>query len=121
LSELHSATKKNSFFLNIIGKLFRFSSLHGRPIIHHIRATEPFTELNDLRNMAMKYIKSFVLVSALSLVSFASFAQSVTATGSTLDDAQAQIAAQAKQAGASYHITEAYAGNQVHMTAELTK
>lgn len=69
----------------------------------------------------MKYIKAFVLVSALSLVSFASFAQSVTATGSTLDDAQAQIAAQAKQAGASYHITEAYAGNQVHMTAELTK
>lgn len=69
----------------------------------------------------MKNIKTLTAAAALSLISFASFAQSVTATGSTLDEAQAQIAAQAKQAGASYHITEAYAGNQVHMTAELTK
>lgn len=69
----------------------------------------------------MKNIKTFAAAAALSLISFASFAQSVTATGSTIDDAQAQIAAQAKQAGASYHITEAYTGNQVHMTAELTK
>ena len=69
----------------------------------------------------MKNIKTLAAAAALSLISFASFAQSVTATGSTIDDAQAQIAAQAKQAGASYHITEAYAGIQVHMTAELTK
>ncbi|MCV5654922.1 DUF1471 domain-containing protein, partial [Escherichia coli] len=27
----------------------------------------------------------------------------------------------AKEQGASYHITEAYTGNQVHMTAELSK
>ena len=69
----------------------------------------------------MKNINTLAAAAALSLISFASFAQSVTATGSTLDEAQAQIAAQAKQAGASYHITEAYTGNQVHMTAELTK
>ncbi len=69
----------------------------------------------------MKTIKSLAAVAALSLISFASFAQSVSVTAGTLDDAQAQIAAQAKQQGAAYHITEAYAGNQVHMTAELTK
>ena len=69
----------------------------------------------------MKSIKTFVAVSALALVSFGSFAQNITATGSTLDGAEAKIAAQAKQAGASYTITEAFNGNQVHMTAELTK
>ncbi len=70
----------------------------------------------------MKSIKTFVAVAALSLVSFGSFAQTVTASATTLDGAEAQIAAQAKQAGASaYSITEAYSGNQVHMTAELNK
>ncbi|MEN3753457.1 YdgH/BhsA/McbA-like domain containing protein [Mangrovibacter yixingensis] len=69
----------------------------------------------------MKSIKTFVAVAALSVMSFGAFAQSVTATASTLDGAEAQIAAQAKQAGASYHITEANVNNGVHMTAELTK
>ena len=49
----------------------------------------------------MKSIKTFVAVAALSLVSFGSFAQSVSATASTLDRAEAKIAAQAQQAGAS--------------------
>ncbi|HAT3950339.1 TPA: DUF1471 domain-containing protein, partial [Kluyvera ascorbata] len=49
-------------------------------------------------------------------------AQTVTATASTIDGAEAKIAAQAEQAGASsYKITQAYTGNRVHMTAELTK
>ena len=69
----------------------------------------------------MKSIKTFVAVAALSLVSFGSFAQTVTASATTLDSAEAQIAAQAKQAGASYKITEANVNNSVHMTAELTK
>ncbi|OQP33246.1 YdgH/BhsA/McbA-like domain containing protein [Pantoea latae] len=69
----------------------------------------------------MKTIKTFVVVAALSLISSASFAQTVTATASTLDGAEAQIAAKAKMAGTGYSITEAYAGNQVHMTAQLTK
>ncbi|MFX4314131.1 DUF1471 domain-containing protein [Enterobacter sp. 63] len=69
----------------------------------------------------MKSMKIFATAAAISLVSFASVAQSVTAIGSTLDDAQAQIVEKAKQAGASYHITEAYTGDHVHMTAELTK
>ena len=70
----------------------------------------------------MKSIKTFVAVIALA-ASFGSFAaQSVSVTDTTLSGAEAQIAAQAQQAGASsYHITEAYNGNQVHMTAELTK
>lgn len=70
----------------------------------------------------MKSIKTFAAVIMLSTVSFASFAQTVTATGSTLDSAEAKIAVQAQQAGASsYKITEANTNNVVHMTAELLK
>lgn len=71
----------------------------------------------------MKTIKamSIAAVAALSLMSAASFAQSVTATASTLDGAEAQIAAQAKQNGEHYRITEASSNNFVHMTAELYK
>ncbi|MGR4124429.1 DUF1471 domain-containing protein [Klebsiella pneumoniae] len=69
----------------------------------------------------MKFIKTFVAVSALSLFSFAAFAQSVSATASTLDRAEAKIAAQAAEQGASYKITSAQFNNRVHMTAELSK
>ncbi|MGC0794098.1 DUF1471 domain-containing protein [Pantoea agglomerans] len=69
----------------------------------------------------MKSIKTFAAVIALSILPFASFAQSVTAIDSTLDGAEAKIAAQAQEAGASYKITEAYTNNGVHMTAELLK
>lgn len=69
----------------------------------------------------MKTIKKIAAIIVLSTVSFASFAQSVTATGTTLDSAEAKIAAQAEQAGASYKITEANTNNVVHMTAELIK
>ncbi|AGB80315.1 MULTISPECIES: YdgH/BhsA/McbA-like domain containing protein [Pseudocitrobacter] len=70
----------------------------------------------------MKSIKTFVAVIALS-ASFGSFAaQTVSATASTLDSAEAKIAAKAEQAGASsYKITQAFTGNRVHMTAELNK
>lgn len=70
----------------------------------------------------MKNIKTFVAVIALA-ATFGSFAaQSVSATDTTLSGAEAKIAAQAEQAGASsYKITQAYSGNYVHMTAELTK
>ena len=60
----------------------------------------------------MKFIKTFVAVAALSLFSAASFAQSVSATASTLDRAEQ---------GASYKITSAQFNNRVHMTAELSK
>ncbi|WP_172731897.1 YdgH/BhsA/McbA-like domain containing protein [Pluralibacter gergoviae] len=69
----------------------------------------------------MKNIKTFVAVAAFSLMSFGAFAQSVSATASTLDRAEEKIAAQAAQQGASYKITSATYKNRVHMTAELTK
>ena len=69
----------------------------------------------------MKMLNTLVTAAALSVLSFGAFAQSVTATASTLDDAEAMVAAQAQKAGASYKITEANVNNNVHMTAELTK
>ena len=69
----------------------------------------------------MKSIKTFVAVAALSVMSFGAFAQSISSSASTLDGAEAKIAAQAQQAGASYKITEATVNNVVHMTAELNK
>ncbi|MBT0723845.1 DUF1471 domain-containing protein [Rosenbergiella sp. S61] len=67
----------------------------------------------------MKAVKKFVAVITFTLVSFASSAQSVTACASTIDDAEALVAAQAKEAGASYKITESHFNNGVHMTALL--
>ncbi|WP_145033886.1 YdgH/BhsA/McbA-like domain containing protein [Pantoea ananatis] len=69
----------------------------------------------------MKSIRTFVAVSALTLVSFGSFAQSVTTTALTLDCAEAEIATQAQQQGFHYKITEASGNNVVHMTAGLYK
>lgn len=73
----------------------------------------------------MKTIKtlSVAAVAALSLMSFGSFAaESISAHGSTLDSAEANIASQAKAAGAdSYKITSARADNGVYMTAEIIK
>jgi hypothetical protein len=88
-------------------------------LFHRGEAPHP----NNFRRVyIMKSIKTFVAVIALAS-SFRFFAaQTVTATDSTLSGAEAKIAAQAQQAGASsYQITEAFSGNQVHMTAELTK
>lgn len=69
----------------------------------------------------MKNIKFFAAFIALSGLSFNSFAESITATALTLDAAEAKIAAQAQQQGATYKITEANFNNGVHMTAELVK
>lgn len=69
----------------------------------------------------MKSIKTFVSVAALSLISFGSFAQTITATASTLDAAEAKVAAQAKDAGASYKITGARVDNRAYVSAELIK
>ncbi|AYP25595.1 MULTISPECIES: YdgH/BhsA/McbA-like domain containing protein [Pantoea] len=69
----------------------------------------------------MNSIKTFVAVTALSLISFGSFAQTITATASTLDAAEAKVAAQAKDAGASYKITGARVDNRAYVSAELIK
>jgi cell division protein FtsL len=85
------------------------------------QGTAPYQTTNE-RVYIMKSIKTFVAVIALA-TSFGSFAaQTVTATASTIDGAEAKIAAQAQEAGASsYKITQAFSGNRVHMTAELNK
>ncbi|MFK3882223.1 DUF1471 domain-containing protein [Pantoea agglomerans] len=69
----------------------------------------------------MNSIKTFVAFTALSLISFGSFAQTITATASTLDAAEAKVAAQAKDAGASYKITGARVDNRAYVSAELIK
>ncbi|MCW0977158.1 MULTISPECIES: YdgH/BhsA/McbA-like domain containing protein [Pantoea] len=69
----------------------------------------------------MNSIKTFVAVTVLSLISFGSFAQTITATASTLDAAEAKVAAQAKDAGASYKITGARVDNRAYVSAELIK
>lgn len=69
----------------------------------------------------MKSIKTFVAVTALSMMSFGAFAQSISASASTLEGAEAKIAAQAAEQGESYKITSAHFNNRVHMTAELTQ
>ncbi|MDW3563474.1 DUF1471 domain-containing protein [Enterobacter cloacae] len=69
----------------------------------------------------MKSIKKLVAVAILSVVSFGSFAQSVTATASTLESAEVKVATQAQKAGASYRITSARVDNGVYMTAKLVK
>jgi hypothetical protein len=68
----------------------------------------------------MKNIK-IIAAAALTLISCASFAETVTVTASTLDSAEAKISAQAKDQGASYKILSAIGQNKVHMTAEISK
>jgi len=69
----------------------------------------------------MKTIKTFVAVTALSLMSMGAFAQSISVTSSTLDSAEAKISAMAEQQGSQYTITSARVGDRVHMTANLDK
>nr|WP_305961192.1 MULTISPECIES: DUF1471 domain-containing protein [unclassified Pantoea] len=64
---------------------------------------------------------SIAAVAALSMMSAASIAKSVTVRSLTKDGTEAKIAAQAQQQSAQYKIIEASNGNVVHMTAELYK
>ncbi|CUU26095.1 hypothetical protein J9874_03720 (plasmid) [Duffyella gerundensis] len=69
----------------------------------------------------MKNIKKIAAVIVLSFASASTFAASLSVTAPTLDDAEAKIAAQAQEMGASYKVTSAYFQNGVYMTATLTK
>lgn len=69
----------------------------------------------------MKSIKTFVAVAALSVMSFGAFAQSVSVTASTLDRAEAKVAAIAAEQDSAYKITSARVGGHVYMTANLDK
>lgn len=59
----------------------------------------------------MKIMKSAAVIIALSAVSFGAFARTVSAAALTLDDAESQIAQQAKQAGEQYRIIESSSDN----------
>lgn len=68
----------------------------------------------------MKTMSALVTATALAVLSFGAYAETVSATGSTLDNAEAKIAAQAKAEGASsYTIISASDTNRIFMTAEL--
>ncbi|WP_029685318.1 DUF1471 domain-containing protein [Tatumella saanichensis] len=68
----------------------------------------------------MKTISAVVMATALAVFSFGTYAETVSATGSTLDNTEAKIAAQAKAEGASsYTIISASDTNRIFMTAEL--
>ena len=70
----------------------------------------------------MKNLTAIFAASLLSVAAFNASAQSVTATGSTLDTAEAAIAQKAKEMNASdYKITSARMGNTATMSAELYK
>ena len=64
---------------------------------------------------------SIATVTALTMMSASAFAESVSVTASTLDSAEAQVAAKAQAEGMHYKITSADTKNNVHMTAELYK
>lgn len=72
-------------------------------------------------NMMIKYILKITLVSALFFMSSVSSAQTITAWGDTLSDAEANIAKQAEKAGATYKITSARVGWVTYITATLIK
>lgn len=70
----------------------------------------------------MKTMTAFLSASVLSLLAFGASAQTVTATGNTLDSAEAAIAKKAQELNAAeYKITSARMGNKVMMSAELNK
>ncbi len=56
----------------------------------------------------------------LLFISPSGFAQTVTAWGDTLSDAEAKIARQAEKAGSGYQITSARVGWVTYVTATLT-
>ncbi|WP_334642516.1 DUF1471 domain-containing protein [Klebsiella aerogenes] len=70
----------------------------------------------------MKTVLTIFSAAALSLFAFTASAHSVTATGNTLDSAEAVIAKKAKELNSTdYKITSAHMGNKVTMSAELYK
>lgn len=72
-------------------------------------------------NMMIKHILKITVVSTLFLMSSVSTAQTITAWGDTLSDAEAGIAKQAEKAGATYKITSARVGWVTYVTATLIK
>lgn len=66
-----------------------------------------------------KHTLKILVFPVLLFISASGFAQTVTAWGDTLSDAEAQIARQAEKAGTGYHITSARVGWVTYVTATL--
>ncbi|MCW2257168.1 hypothetical protein M2263_003259 [Providencia alcalifaciens] len=69
----------------------------------------------------MNNIKKLVAISLLSVVSFGSFAETISAWGTTVAEAEAKIAKAAEASNSEYKIQTTRMGNYAYVTAELTK
>ncbi|WP_046894316.1 DUF1471 domain-containing protein [Morganella morganii] len=67
----------------------------------------------------IKNTLKIIIFTVLFFISASGFAQTVTAWGDTLSDAEAKIARQAEKAGAGYQITSARVGWVTYVTATL--
>ncbi len=65
--------------------------------------------------------KMIIIAAVLTMMSGATFAQSISARGTTLADAEAKIAASAAEQGAGYRIIGAHTNNRVYMIGELIR
>ncbi|AWC93618.1 TPA: DUF1471 domain-containing protein [Morganella morganii subsp. morganii] len=65
-------------------------------------------------------ILKIIAFPVLLFISVSGFAQTVTAWGDTLSDAEAKIARQAEKSGTGYQITSARVGWVTYITATLT-
>ncbi|MDU5156056.1 hypothetical protein [uncultured Citrobacter sp.] len=68
----------------------------------------------------MNKIHYLTAATTLSLLSFSTMAQTVTAVDSTIEGAEEKISTLATKEGKSYEILGASFKNRVYMTAELT-
>lgn len=68
----------------------------------------------------MDNIHRLTAATILSLLSFSTMAQVITAVDSTIEGAEKKISTQASKEGKSYEILTASFKNRVYMTAELT-
>lgn len=62
-----------------------------------------------------------MIAAALTMMSVTAFAQSISARGTTLAEAEAKIAASAAEQGAGYRIIGAHTRNRVYMIGELVR
>ncbi|MBB9887368.1 DUF1471 domain-containing protein [Escherichia coli] len=67
----------------------------------------------------VKIVKTILFFCGMALIPAVSFAQSISATSSILEEAEAKIAMKAQQEGLKYKIIEASNNNRIHMTAIL--
>ncbi|HBB8937738.1 TPA: DUF1471 domain-containing protein [Escherichia coli] len=67
----------------------------------------------------VKIVKTILFFCGMTLIPAVSFAKSISATSSTLEEAEAKIAMKAQQEGLKYKIIEASNNNRIHMTAIL--